>query len=275
MKFIRIAHVSGGQVLYTSFSFDSFSEIKSQEDSVFLFFNSLIDNGFVTGENYYGTRVEFNKSNLGYQLYGEILQQISKIQNTSIVTLDYTDDPLVTLNFTEIYGPYGGGGGGTGASASNYGYFYDTQDQNNDNSSNAFTFGVTGFANGISIQGATATQVTFQNAGDYFIELNGNFSASNTTDSIDIWLTKNGSEVPYTLRSTRSYSSSVSVILSWNLGVTVNAGDYIELLWSSADSSAYFYGYQPPSPPYTGGQASIILSVYQPSGGGSGSGSGS
>jgi hypothetical protein len=144
MKFIRIAHVSGGQVLYTSFSFDSFSEIKSQEDSVFLFFDSLIDNGFVTGENYYGTRVEFNKSNLGYQLYGEILQQISKIQNTSIVTLDYTDDPLVTLNFTEIYGPYGGGGGGTGASASNYGYFYDTQDQNNDNAVNAFSFGTTG-----------------------------------------------------------------------------------------------------------------------------------
>jgi hypothetical protein len=60
MKVIRIADLSAGEIVYTSFSLESFTEIKAQTDSVYLYFNSLIDSGsLVSSSYYYGTRVTF------------------------------------------------------------------------------------------------------------------------------------------------------------------------------------------------------------------------
>ena len=63
MKVIRIADLSGVEIKYTSFSFESFSEIKSDTDNVYLYFSSLIDSGtLVSSSYYYGTRVTDRKS---------------------------------------------------------------------------------------------------------------------------------------------------------------------------------------------------------------------
>ena len=97
--------------MYTSFSLDTFSEIKAEKDYVYLFFNSLIyQDPYVSTAYYYGTRVEFYKSDFGYQFYGEIVQTLSQLNSTNIVTLDYTRDYLVTTTFDEIYGICGAGG---------------------------------------------------------------------------------------------------------------------------------------------------------------------
>ena len=77
MQVIRISSLSGGETKYTSFSLDSFSEIKAEEDYVYLFFKSLVDSSFVASSYYYGTRVKFTKTGLGYQLYQEILLDIT------------------------------------------------------------------------------------------------------------------------------------------------------------------------------------------------------
>lgn len=103
MRVIRIAHESGGEVLYTSFSFESFSEIISTLDEVSLFFNSLANNSLVSGATYYGSKVVFSKTGLGYQLYSEIIQNICGLEETKIVTLNYIEDSLVTISFDEIY----------------------------------------------------------------------------------------------------------------------------------------------------------------------------
>ena len=119
MKAIRIARLSGGQTLYNSFSLDSFTEIKAEKDYVYLFFKSLIQSStFVSNSYYYGTKVTFTKSNLGYQLYEAIIQIISDLNETNIVTIDYTQDDLVTISFDEIYGTWSGGTGGGGSDIS-------------------------------------------------------------------------------------------------------------------------------------------------------------
>jgi hypothetical protein len=116
MKVIRISDLSGGEKVYTSFSLDSFSEIKADTNYVYLYFSSLIDSGtLVSSSYYYGTRVTFTKTGLGYQIYSEIILSLSDLDNENIVTLDYTTDDLVTTSFEQIYGP--STGGGTGGSA--------------------------------------------------------------------------------------------------------------------------------------------------------------
>ena len=41
MQAIRIAHISGGEKMYTSFSLDTFSEIKAEKDYVYLYLYKL------------------------------------------------------------------------------------------------------------------------------------------------------------------------------------------------------------------------------------------
>ena len=103
MKFIRIAYLSGGQKFYTSFSFDGFSEIKSEDDAVYLYFNSLSSTGpFSSGKIYYGTGVEFIKTGFGYQIFQEITLSLSYLSQSRIAYLDFTSDPLVTITFSSI-----------------------------------------------------------------------------------------------------------------------------------------------------------------------------
>ena len=103
MKFIRIAYLSGSEKLYTSFSLSTFSEIKSDQNSVYLYFRSLSTEGpLSSGKIYYGTVVEFVKTNLAYQILQEISLSLSSLSDNKIVTLDFTTDPLVTLTFSSI-----------------------------------------------------------------------------------------------------------------------------------------------------------------------------
>ena len=114
MRVIRIAYKNGENLLYTSFYFDSLSEIKSQEDSVYLFFNSIVSSDLISSSFYYGTRVELVKIGFGYQIYSEIIGQISRNFENKIINLDYTEDDLVSILFTQIYSPFDGGGGSQG-----------------------------------------------------------------------------------------------------------------------------------------------------------------
>ncbi len=103
MQFIRIAYLSGSDKLYTSFSWRSFSEIKSDQSSVYLYFRSLSTPGPLSaGKIYYGTVVEFAKTNLAYQIFQEITMSLSTFVDEKIITLDLTSDSLTTLTFTPI-----------------------------------------------------------------------------------------------------------------------------------------------------------------------------
>lgn len=103
MKFIRIAYLSGSEKLYLSFSIGSFSEIKSDQNSVYLYFRSLSTAGpLSSGKIYYGTVVQIAKTNLAYQISQDVSLSLSSLSDNRIVTLDFTTDPLVTLTFSSI-----------------------------------------------------------------------------------------------------------------------------------------------------------------------------
>lgn len=142
-----------------------------------------------------------------------------------------------------------------------YGSFYSTQDQDNlvPDIARAMTFNNTDEANGVSI--VSTSQITFTSGGLYNVQFSAQFTHSNSSSQdVDIWLSKNGTNVPYT-NSRETLAGQVSVISAWNFFVRVNAGDYVEIYWSSPSNDVVieYTGTQTvPTRPET---PSIILTV--------------
>jgi len=142
-----------------------------------------------------------------------------------------------------------------------YGSFYSTQTQDNlvPDIARAMTFNNTDEANGVSI--VSNSQITFDSGGLYNIQFSAQFTHSNSSSQpIDIWLSKNGTNVAFT-NSKETLAGQVSIISAWNFFVRVNAGDYVEIYWSSPSDDVIieYSGTQTgPTRPET---PSIILTV--------------
>jgi len=127
-------------------------------------------------------------------------------------------------------------------------------------------------SNGVTVvtNGTNLTRITFANTGIYNLQFSSQFqNTSNQLADVTIWLRLNGSDVagssgfasiPNSHGGTPGHS-----IVSWNYLLSVVAGQYYELVWSTSDAANvtmqyYAAGSPPPS------TASVILTVTQQSG---------
>lgn len=94
--------------------------------------------------------------------------------------------------------------------------------------------------NGIGVvsDGVNLTRITVANSGFY----NVNFTVFGENNGgsqqiLDIWLSKNGvlpaNNIPNTGRKVQMQSNSDNVIISSNYFISLNAGDYINLMWAA------------------------------------------
>lgn len=121
----------------------------------------------------------------------------------------------------------------------NYGFFLDTTTQTNPvaNTTNIAKFNTTGPTNGISVVGTTA--ITVANAGVYtklFTVIVAKTSSG--TDTISIWLRKNGVDIPNSRQDLQLLNTLALIFTSGNFTLSMAAGDNIQLCWSSADTTA-------------------------------------
>lgn len=89
-----------------------------------------------------------------------------------------------------------------------------------------------GATSGVSLEGNS--KITFEKAGIYNIEFSAqlwNKDAAKLTSNTAIWLSKNGNDVPLTASWIYYDKYKQKSIEGWNFFITVNAGDYCELLW--------------------------------------------
>ena len=142
-----------------------------------------------------------------------------------------------------------------------YGSFYSSQSQTNpvEDIARAMTFNNTDEANGVSI--VSNSQITFAKGGLYNVQFSAQFSNANGSKrEVDIWLSKNGVNVPYT-NSQEQISGQIDTISAWNFFIRVTDGQYVELYWSSPStdiSILYTAAKSAPDRPET---PSIILTV--------------
>jgi len=119
-------------------------------------------------------------------------------------------------------------------------------------------------ANGVSIPGPAFTQITFANAGKYDIQFSAQIydpSGGGSGSNINIWLKKNGANVPETDTRTTIKSSSDYMVAAWDFLVSAAAGDHYELAWSSSQAGIQLL--REPSTGIAPGIPSVILTVMQ------------
>jgi hypothetical protein len=156
--------------------------------------------------------------------------------------------------------------------------YYGAWQDNNTQSAPASNVGVAmifrtiDLANGVSVvtNGTNLTRITFANTGIYNLQFSSQFQNTSTSDEdVTIWLRLNGSDVAgssgYISVPSKHGGVNGHTITSWNYLLSVVAGQYYELIWSTTNHTAITMEYYPAGspPPST---ASVILTVTQQSG---------
>lgn len=136
-------------------------------------------------------------------------------------------------------------------------------------------FRTTDLSNGVSVvtNGTNLTRITFANTGIYNIQFSSQFqNASNSDADVTIWIRKNGTDVAGSAgfiqvpkRISAGAGNEGHIVVGWNYLLSIVAGEYYELVWSTTDAANvtmqyYAAGSPPPS------TASVILTVTQQSG---------
>lgn len=147
------------------------------------------------------------------------------------------------------------------AAASNVGY--------------AMIFRTTDLSNGVSVvtNGTNLTRITFANTGIYNLQFSSQFqNIDNAEHDVTVWLRLNGTDVTGSAgfiqvpkRKAAGAGNEGHVVVGWNYVLSVIAGEYYELVWSTTNSTNvtmqyYSAGNPPPS------AASVIMTVTQQSG---------
>ena len=130
-------------------------------------------------------------------------------------------------------------------------------------------------SNGISVvtNGTNLTRITFANTGIYNLQFSSQFqNVDNAEHDVTIWLRLNGTDVSGSAgfvqvpkRKLAGAGNEGHIVVSWNYVLSVVAGQYYELMWSTTNHTNvtmefYAGGSPPPS------SASVILTVTQQSG---------
>ena len=121
----------------------------------------------------------------------------------------------------------------------NYGFFTDSTTQTNPvaNAINTASFNVTGPANGISVVGGTA--ITVVNAGTYTALFTTIIDkTAGGTSTISIWLRLNGVDIVGSRQDLNLINTLPLVFTSGNFTLNIPAGGNIQMMWSSADTTA-------------------------------------
>jgi hypothetical protein len=139
-----------------------------------------------------------------------------------------------------------------------YGAFSSDQDQTTTaNTATLMTLNTTDFANGVSI---ASSKITVANAGIYNLQFSAQFqNTDNQIQDIRIWLKQNGTDIPGSTgyvsipaRKSASAGEEAHQITGWNYYLSMTAGQYVEIYWSTTLASVtiqnYAAGVTPTSP---------------------------
>jgi hypothetical protein len=150
-----------------------------------------------------------------------------------------------------------------------YGSFRDTTTQQVDfvNTPKAMTFnqithGVNGVtANGVSVE--FGSRITVARTGTYNIRFSAQLTKTDSgNDIMDIWLRRNGVDVPIS-NSEITITASLRQVATSNFIIDLTAGDYVEIMYSSADIATRILAIAPQTSPTRPAGPSVTLAITQ------------
>ena len=121
-------------------------------------------------------------------------------------------------------------------------------------------------SNGVSIDATDKTKIVFATAGIYNIQFSVQMlSYDGTIDDVTLWWRLNGVDISYSagVATIPAIHGGVagSAIISWNLVQPVNAGDYMQLLFSSKTGNTVCATYAEGTAPVHPVSPSVIVTA--------------
>lgn len=127
-------------------------------------------------------------------------------------------------------------------------------------------FDTTDATNGVTIDGTDPTKIVFDVAGYYNIQFSAqllNFTTSD--DNVTFWWRQNGTDVAYSAGvqavPSKHGSSAGAAIVSWNIVLPLDAGDYVQLLYASESGNTVTATYPAGAAPVHPVSPSVILTA--------------
>ena len=150
-----------------------------------------------------------------------------------------------------------------------YGSFRDTTTQQVDfiNTPKAMTFNqITPGVNGVSASGVAVefgSRITVARTGTYNVQFSAQLTKTDSgNDIMDIWLRRNGVDVPIS-NSEITITASLRQVATSNYIIDLAAGDYVELMYSSADIATRILAIAPGTSPTRPAGPSVTVAITQ------------
>lgn len=165
---------------------------------------------------------------------GIVYSQNVQNQNNGILRLFFTK---LLNSLQSVIGPRGG------KYLNNpYGAFQDSTDQVAASTTVAYpiTFNTTDFSNGVTI--ASNSRITVADAGIWNLQFSLQFTnTTNASQDVDVWFRVNGTNITasnsrYGLAPRKGVGDPFHVVMALNYFVSLNATDYIEIMWRTTDT---------------------------------------
>ena len=122
-----------------------------------------------------------------------------------------------------------------------YGAFQDSTDQVAANTTTAYaiTFDTTDFSNGITLSNSSRLNVS--QSGIYNVQFSIQFTnTTNASQDVDVWFRKNGTNIDksnsrFGFAPRKGVGDPFHTIAAMNFFVSMNANDYVEIMWRPTD----------------------------------------
>jgi hypothetical protein len=152
-----------------------------------------------------------------------------------------------------------------------YGAFLDDTIQTAVSANTAYPvkFNTTDLSNGVTVVNdgsGNPTRVTLANTGIYNVQFSLQLEKTGGSGNfvVDIWLRKNGVDIPDTTgKVVLTGSASASpMVAAWNYLLDLAGGDYVQLMWSTTNNNAVIFA-AVATPPHPGVPSSILTVTQQ------------
>jgi len=134
------------------------------------------------------------------------------------------------------------------------------------NTATLMALDTTDFSNTVTINNSKITVAT---SGVYNLQFSTQFqNTDNQIQDISIWLRQNGADIPGSTgyvsipaRKSASAGQEAHEIIGWNYYVQMNAGDYIQIYWSTTLATVTIHTYAASTGPVRPSTASVVATL--------------
>jgi len=133
------------------------------------------------------------------------------------------------------------------------------------NTATLLTLSNTDFSNTVSLQ--TGSKITVENAGIYNLQFSAQLqNLDNAPQDVFIWLKQNGTDIVGStgkvgMPARKSAGVPFHDIKGWNYFLSMNAGDYVQIYWSTTNASVTIETYAASGTPTKPSTASVVATL--------------